>query len=643
MNIRQNRFRRSLPLLLIAFVASILPIPVFAQDDDAALKYRLEKTKRDVSIQDAIESTLPRGLNSVIHPKHTEQSVNGPIYGKDADSFMTQLEDKYDLLVVRQGDTFHVYCPDEQLSESVNYVYMCRRSRASDLVDSLSKGKPHGFPQANPLKGDGRGNFDRHDLATKVGVPPTPTEGDMGTATHYQLTIDNGILLTGPLAEVRAAVKKLKSLDRRTRVVLIEVLIVQYFHDDQFTWRYNLQDGALLKAKPPQFSQGLTQPTLGTNNYGPSPWGIDVQNMAFDPATGAASLAYSGIGTLTSQFRHNLTLLAQEKLARIVTNPHIAVINGQTGQVLLNEKFNFLNAVVTPTGTVSNTAASLDSQTSINVTPTIVGPDSVHVAVNTNLATFSNVSNVDSTLPGQRVNELGTSVILKDDNTLILGGIVKEEVAENRNKIPGFAKIPVVGPLFRGKNQVRRYSETVVYIIPKLFESEDLESRYRDRVFKYSDDQIGLGEEIRARHRTDKHQSDRLYHYNEQLNHLEKKDKHKDMHSGLRGIRNDQEYCPPGEVFTSAAPESREATKSIILQDDPELPQLQPPAPPQARATGSYDRAVSPARYDAPLPVARPGGPAVSQRRRPLGTSSPAPPAESRVAPVRYYQTDPRR
>lgn len=452
--------------------------------------------------------------------------VAGDIRAFDELDAVTKFEDLAKVLIVRADRSFTVYSVDAG-DGPIEYIYRCRRSSARDLAGIIGKGDARGLPQANKLTGKGAGEFTQHALAAAVAKgsgPAEPIESLLGEGVAFDLVPTlNGILLKGPANSVRKAVAFLKTLDEPMDTVLIEVLIVQYFHDDQFKWRYNLQDGALLKADPPKFSSGFTQPTTikGPDTFGPQPWGIDLQNLSFDPATGAASLAYSGIGTLTSQFKQNLTLLVSEDLARVVTNPHIAVINGQTGQIVLNEKFNFVNSVVTSNGTVSQKADALSSLTAINVTPTVLGPDSVHLAVNTTLATFGDVTNFNSALPGQRINELGTSVVLQENMSLILGGLVKEEIVEGRDKIPGFAKIPLLGHLFRGRNDLRRYSETVVYVIPHITQAQGFEGDYYRQVIQHSDELKQRGEMVRANHRADKFLSDRLYYHNEQLDRVE--------------------------------------------------------------------------------------------------------------------------
>ena len=448
----------------------------------------------------------------------TDLPVVGTVRAITLDDAMQQLEDFTGTLIVRHGDRFMVYSAGAEKDlldtgrESITYVYKCRKSRASDLLSIVDNRPLPGFPKANEVTTKDVEKFSHHQVLspTQHKAESKGLAAPLG-AVEYQLVPNlNGILLKGSIPDIREAVDFLSTIDRPIPIVLIEVLIVQYIHQDVFSWRYRLHDGAVLKGSPYKFSDGTTLPAPNSTGYGPQPFGIDFQNMAWDPLTGGTSLAYSGIGTLTSQFKQNLTLLISENMARVVTNPHIAVTNGQAGTVMLNEKFNFVNSVATNT-VITEKADTIDSVTSLHVTPTVVGPGLIHLAVNTSLSTFADVSAKTSKLPGQIINQVGTSVVLGENESLILGGLVKEEAEEARQKIPGLAKIPLVGHFFRAKNTNRRFAETVVYITPLLSQPQGYEGEYFKEVFQQLRRLQERGEEVRFEHRADHDTSNRLY------------------------------------------------------------------------------------------------------------------------------------
>jgi type II secretory pathway component GspD/PulD (secretin) len=294
-----------------------------------------------------------------------------------------------------------------------------------------------------------------------------------------------------------------------------------------------LRDGQIAKADPPVkdlFGGSVTPPEAATDAFGPTDWGIDLSKIGLNAALGGGELQYSGIGTLTSHFKQNLTLLAREDLARIVTNPHVSVVNGHKGSILLDERFNFLTTIVQPLGTTSEQQNELNNVTALTVTPTVLGPDRIHLAVNSTLSVY--VGNVTGAvvafdLPDQRINDIATSVVLGDNETLIIGGLIREEVVEERDKIPGFARLPILGHLFRGTDTERRYTETVIYITPRLAQPQGWEDMYLEQVFRQIERMQERGETIREEHRTDKYRAKGLYRFNEKLDRQQCKLQHR--------------------------------------------------------------------------------------------------------------------
>lgn len=473
-----------------------------------------------------------------------DKRISGVVRANTQEDAFKQLEDIANLLVVRRGDRFIVYSSGaeaELREEVITYVYRARKARASDLLAVIENQDQAGYPTANALatndqhmslehhktKDTGGENFGGNVTADlKMGL-----QRPLGDFVEYQLVPNlNGVLLRGPIGEVRKAVDFLKVIDHPIPIVLIEVMIVQYNHTDGFTWRYNFFDGSMLRAEAPGFATtAFGAPPLGSTNYGGTSniapdWGAHVSELAMSAQFGTIGGGLSSIGSLTSQFKQNLTLLMDEDLARIVTNPHISVINGQSGSIVLDEKFNFQNTVQTQNQSTLQKADSLDAVTSLLVTPTVISPNLIHIAVNAELGVFTDIagglaSSNTGELPGQRTNEIGTSVVLGEDETLIIGGLVKEQVVENRNKIPGLSRIPLFGHLFRDKRTSRIYTETVIYVTPRLAQPQGYEEQYRQQVFNHARNLMDVGEMVREQNRMDEYTSNMLYKQNEDIDH----------------------------------------------------------------------------------------------------------------------------
>ncbi len=467
--------------------------------------------------------------------------IKARIRAKSLNSAISQLEDQTKLLIVRFGDLFVVYSVGAEVEldgHPINYIYKCRQAKAWDLIAIVEKDKtvePEGLPGAvDPIStGTGYKIPDQKPVTPEVRKSKKGLSSPLG-ATEYQIVHHfNGVLLRGQYADVRKAVRFLRTIDRPVPIVFVELLIVQYVHEDGYAWNYNLFAGQVAKGAPftsKEDGLGFDKPSNDPNFYGPRESGFNIQDLAINAATGRLPSTFSSVGTLTVNFRQNLTHLMSENQARIVTNPHIAVINGHKGTVLQNEKFNFVTTDVTEgvSQLQSQTVQTLNAATLLTVTPTLVGSDQIHLAVNATLSAFEvgvagGTIRSDDFLPDQRANDLATSVVLADRKTLIIGGLVREEMLEDRKKYPFLAKTPLIGHLFRAKTDSKRFIETVIYITPHLQRSDVPEDEYEKQIFEQTEMLQGRGEFIRDKNRFDKYRFESQYRHKERLDHEQHK------------------------------------------------------------------------------------------------------------------------
>ena len=65
-------------------------------------------------------------------------------------------------------------------------------------------------------------------------------------------------------------------------------------------------------------------------------------------------------------------------------------------------------------------------------------------------------------------NELQTSVVVPDGQTIVLGGVFKHETSEAVGKIPLLGDLPIMGALFRNKEDRSEKTELLIFVTPKL-------------------------------------------------------------------------------------------------------------------------------------------------------------------------------
>ena len=86
-------------------------------------------------------------------------------------------------------------------------------------------------------------------------------------------------------------------------------------------------------------------------------------------------------------------------------------------------------------------------------------------------ASVSDLSEAVENDPRLISHAISTSVLMMDGETLVLGGLLQKKVRNQRDKVPGASRTPIVGGLFRNKEQETVTTEVLIVIRPKILSS----------------------------------------------------------------------------------------------------------------------------------------------------------------------------
>jgi type II secretory pathway component GspD/PulD (secretin) len=120
----------------------------------------------------------------------------------------------------------------------------------------------------------------------------------------------------------------------------------------------------------------------------------------------------------------------------------------------------------------------------LSVTPQIRDNDQVRLWLNPEVRTKTgeksfdqkqiiNGSTVDNTLnlPTTSWQAVWTNVIVHDGDTLVLGGMVRDQSTKSEQKLPYIADIPVIGFFFKGKSREAKQSSLLIFVTPDIIDS----------------------------------------------------------------------------------------------------------------------------------------------------------------------------
>ena len=217
----------------------------------------------------------------------------------------------------------------------------------------------------------------------------------------------------------------------------------------------------------------------------------------FDPVTGniigytdtpltQTKTDWMFVAPRTTYITWRMNYLIQNKKARVLANPKILITNGQESMIDLTEDYieKVTSEYLTSTsaggygaGTVQR-SLTIGEDLGIKVTLTpFISPEG-YVTVNikpeysTIVGTQNYNGNLEATLLSRRDLDL-KNVRIKDGETLIIGGMIKESEQKTVQKIPFLGDLPLVGPIFRSTSTSKAKNELVIMITPNIINDGD--------------------------------------------------------------------------------------------------------------------------------------------------------------------------
>lgn len=215
--------------------------------------------------------------------------------------------------------------------------------------------------------------------------------------------------------------------------------------------------------------------------------------LVYDPATGhlsSASLLTGGATTATAPATNaglasikthyqnispeiQLDALVTQNKARILAAPSIATLNGKAANITIGSKIAYIAETAVTGSTSTTSTAFADVGTKLEVTPTVSLDGwitmKIHPEVSSLLSTTSAGPNIST-------READATVRVKNNQTIVIGGLINRSDLQSRDGVPYLRDIPVLGWFFkRHKDELANGSLTVFitpHIIPMPSERE---------------------------------------------------------------------------------------------------------------------------------------------------------------------------
>jgi general secretion pathway protein D len=183
-----------------------------------------------------------------------------------------------------------------------------------------------------------------------------------------------------------------------------------------------------------------------------------------------------------------LNALAEKSLVRVISSPSLMVLDNHTASITVGNQQPIRSAeTLTTGGNISTSIQYKDTGVALSVLPTVNAGDMVTMQIS---QAVTDVGPVDTATQQRSFlqRQISSKVAVRSGETIVLGGLIRDNGTEGSNGIPLLHEIPLFGALFGQKVKSQNRTELLVIITPRVARSDqdardisrDLRQRMKD-------------------------------------------------------------------------------------------------------------------------------------------------------------------
>ncbi|MEJ2131743.1 MAG: type II secretion system secretin GspD, partial [Gammaproteobacteria bacterium] len=301
-------------------------------------------------------------------------------------------------------------------------------------------------------------------LGGLVGAAQEGREGETPVTIQPDEAL-NAIVVRAEPAVMAEVISIVERLDVRRVQVLIEAAIVEVSVDATdavgFDWAVVDTSGKTVPLATTALSSSLATLLAGLVGDGtdgdPPEINIDpVQGIGAIGSINQPTMAVARLDTSGISFAGLIRGLATSRDSNLLSTPSIVTLDNEEAKILVGQNVPFRTGTfTTSTGTADNpfnTITREDVGVELTVTPHIHDGSSVRLEVSQEVSSVL-PTELDDIVTNKRT--IDTTVLVDDGDTIVLGGLIQDDVAVATSKVPLLGSIPRLGRLFRADTTTR--------------------------------------------------------------------------------------------------------------------------------------------------------------------------------------------
>ncbi len=333
---------------------------------------------------------------------------------------------------------------NKSLSE-LTRVYRLENAMAADLSEVL----------ANAFSGSRRRGGGGFLEMIFGGSSRSSSTGPLQLLSQITVTAEeksNSLIVTAPPQAFEMVDQIIEDLDQPRKQVYISVIIADVTLNDEL--RYGVEWDWFTKSNPS---------LSGTSNFGLSGWDQGIR-----------------WGIIGDSMQGFLEALSEKTSIRVISTPSIMTLDNAEGTITSGREITVKTGQRESTGgSITDITDRVTAAITLQVTPHI-SRNSCRLSIT---QTIDDIGELDTYgNPAINKREATAEELVGTGETVVLGGIIQEDVRVTRQSVPVLSEIPLIGQLFKSKNTTVRRSELMVFLTPYVVEDQDVANRHGESV-----------------------------------------------------------------------------------------------------------------------------------------------------------------
>ena len=322
-------------------------------------------------------------------------------------------------------------------------------------------------------------------LVSRLPVPPaggSAQPAGPSTILEGQVTITsdkatNSLIIVASPGDYETIKDVIQKLDIRRRQVYVEAAIIEMSLSKQRELGFEFQATNFNTIENSNKLQAV-----GGTNFG------NIGNVVANGPAGLASLTGLNVGAVKGTFTFKgveflnigalLHALQTDGDINVLSTPNILTTDNQKAEIMVGENIPFVTgqsqSAATGGQSILTSIDRKDVGISLKLTPQITSDDNVRLEV------YQEISDITVT-PGLNPNVVGpstskrsasTTVVVKDQQTMVIGGLIRDNVTSSTSKVPLLGDIPILGWLFKFKTTKVEKTNLMIFITPYIIKTE---------------------------------------------------------------------------------------------------------------------------------------------------------------------------